>query len=514
MMNEIPGLLEQGVRRAARRLALQRAFRAGLAAGTVVLAALAAATVATLVVPLSPVSIDVTLAAVGVVTALVTGLLMLVRPVEPITAARLLDLRGGLEERASTALEVGESGAVSTLARRLLDDAASHVEAINLRAVFPWRLPRWAWVMPALVLFLLLWPSTLRGIAIPGTPAHRTQQAIKREGTRLEQFARSLQSRARSQRVPQTRRVAPQVRDLGVRMQQERLERAEALARIGELSRQIEEARREIDGRLRSQAPQREGAVPQELFRRQALQQQVRQLRELTTRLRQNPEAASTDALQRLGEITQSGEGDQPAQVRRQLERAREQLQQGNAAGAGESLGEALRELEGLESMLADAEGLRSAQQQLERSQRAIASGSAGRREGDAAEDQSQSQGRPDAPGENAPEREPGADALPPEGPHEGTTPGQGRVREKMGEPTPRLEATRTPERLRGAQSEGPVSSAEVVGGGRQGAARRQAGAVSPAIVAQADRAMENARTPGRYRALVRRYFERLAKLR
>lgn len=514
MMNEIPGPLEQGVRRAARRLALQRAFHAGLAAGTVVLAALAAATVATLVVPLSPVSIEVTLAAVGVVTALVTGLLMLVRPVEPITAARLLDLRGGLEERASTALEVGESGAVSTLARRLLDDAASHVEAINLRAVFPWRLPRWAWVMPALVLFLLLWPSTLRGIAIPGTPAHRTQQAIKREGTRLEQFARSLQSRARSQRVPQTRRVAPQVRDLGVRMQQERLERAEALARIGELSRQIEEARREIDGRLRSQAPQREGAVPQELFRRQALQQQVRQLRELTTRLRQNPEAASTDALQRLGEITQSGEGDQPAQVRRQLERAREQLQQGNTAGAGESLGEALRELEGLESMLADAEGLRSAQQQLERSQRAIASGSAGRREGDAAEDQSQSQGRPDAPGENAPEREPGADALPPEGPHEGTTPGQGRVREKVGEPTPRLEATRTPERLRGAQSEGPVSSAEVVGGGRQGAARRQAGAVSPAIVAQADRAMENARTPGRYRALVRRYFERLAKLR
>lgn len=514
MMNEIPGPLEQGVRRAARRLALQRAFHAGLAAGTVVLAALAAATVATLVVPLSPVSIEVTLAAVGVVTALVTGLLMLVRPVEPITAARLLDLRGGLEERASTALEVGESGAVSTLARRLLDDAASHVEAINLRAVFPWRLPRWAWVMPALVLFLLLWPSTLRGIAIPGTPAHRTQQAIKREGTRLEQFARSLQSRARSQRVPQTRRVAPQVRDLGVRMQQERLERAEALARIGELSRQIEEARREIDGRLRSQAPQREGAVPQELFRRQALQQQVRQLRELTTRLRQNPEAASTDALQRLGEITQSGEGDQPAQVRRQLERAREQLQQGNTAGAGESLGEALRELEGLESMLADAEGLRSAQQQLERSQRAIASGSAGRREGDAAEDQSQSQGRPDAPGENAPEREPGADALPPEGPHEGTTPGQGRVREKVGEPTPRLEATRTPERLRGAQSEGPVSFAEVVGGGRQGAARRQAGAVSPAIVAQADRAMENARTPGRYRALVRRYFERLANLR
>jgi hypothetical protein len=37
---------------------------------------------------------------------------------------------------------------------------------------------------------------------------------------------------------------------------------------------------------------------------------------------------------------------------------------------------------------------------------------------------------------------------------------------------------------------------------------------VSPSIVAQADRAMEKARTPAKYRGLVRRYFERLAKLR
>ncbi|HEU4798455.1 MAG TPA: hypothetical protein VFT63_05970, partial [bacterium] len=104
MMNEIPELLEQGVRRAAGRLALQRAFHAGLAAGTVFAAALAAAAVATLVLPFSPVSVGVALMATSSVIALVTGLLTLVRPVAPIAAARLLDLRGGLEERASTAL--------------------------------------------------------------------------------------------------------------------------------------------------------------------------------------------------------------------------------------------------------------------------------------------------------------------------------------------------------------------------------------------------------------------------
>lgn len=514
MMHEIPWILEHRIRRAARRLALQRALRAGSAAGAIFAAALVLAALATLVLPLSTVSSSVTVWTTLSVIVLVTALVVILRPVSLMSAARLLDVHGRLEERASTALEVGARGTDSLLAQRLLDDATTRVESTNLRSVLPWRLPRWAWTLPAFLLLALLLPPAFQGRAIPGSPADRTQQAIQREGSRLERFARSLQSRARSQRIPQTRRVAPQIRDLGVRLQQERLERAEALARIGELSRQIEEARREVDGRLRSQAQTREGTLPQDLFRRQALQQQVRQLRELTTRLRQNPDTASADALQRLGEITQSGEGDQPAQVRRQLERAREQLQQGNASGASEALGEALRELEGLESMLADAEGLRGAQQQLEQSQRAIASGNAGPRETETAEDPNAPPGSPDAPGENAPERQPGAEAAPPEGPHEGTTAGQGRAREKMGDPTSRLEATRRPERLRGAQSEGPVSSAEVVGGGRQSTARRQAQAASPTIVAQADRAMESARTPGRYRALVRRYFERLAKLR
>ena len=83
-----------------------------------------------------------------------------------------------------------------------------------------------------------------------------------------------------------------------------------------------------------------------------------------------------------------------------------------------------------------------------------------------------------------------------------------------MGDVSPRLEATRSPDRLRGTQSEGPVSSAEVQGASRPGISRVEARPVAPTIVAQADRAMESARTPGRYRGLVRRYFERLARLR
>jgi len=513
-MTVLPDALRHLVGRAARRLTWHRALRGGLLAGGIVLAAIVGAALLSMIVPLDLVPLTTAAGAAVAAIVVVSGLLILLRPTDGLAAARLLDIRAGLEERMSTAFEVGPRARHSALGARLLADAAVRAESIDLRATFPWKFPRSVYVIAALILTLALWPSTLRGLTVPGTAARRTQQAIRQEGGRLEQFARALQSRTRSQRMPQTRRVAPQMRDLGARLQQERLDRAEALARIAELSRQIEEARRELSNRLDAQRPgPREGGVPDDLLRRQALEQQIRQLRELTSRLRQNPEAVSPDALQHLGEITQEGQGDQPAQVRNRLDRAREQLERGDASGAGESLAEALRELEGLESMLADAEGLQSAQQQLERSRQGIATG--GRTPArEFAEDPSRPQERGGAPGERALTEEPGAEGRPPEGPHEGTTPGRGRVQEKMGEPSPRLEARRTPDRLRGAQSEGAVRSAEVHGAGRPGSSRVGVRQVSPTIVAQADRAMEAARTPGRYRALVRRYFERLARLR
>ncbi|HEU5299032.1 MAG TPA: hypothetical protein VFW08_06000 [bacterium] len=513
-MDEASTLLHRQVRRAARRLSWQRAFSAGLLAGAAVLAGVAAAALAAVIIPLDPVPPAVAASAALLAVAAVSALVAWARPVGLLTAACLLDARAGLEERASTALEVSGRAQRGLLSARLVDDAARRAGAVDLRTAFPWRAPRTMYVMAALMALLLVWPTTLRGFAIPGTPAHRTREAIRREGGRLEQFARALQSRTRGQRMPQSRRVAPEIRDLGDRLRQERIDRAEALSRIAELSRRIEEARREIDGRLGPQRPQDGAAAPpQDQLRRQALQQQIRQLRELTNRLQQSPQTATPDALQRLGEITREGEGDQPAQARRNLEQAREQLERGNVPGASQSLEQALRELEGLESMLADREGLRSAQRQLERSQQAIGSPGGERAGAEPSGDPSDAQDALEGPGDQRPSQDPGADALPPQGPNEGTTPGQGRPDEKMGQASPRLDADRTTERVRGAQSEGPVSSAEVQGAGRRGTARTGTQAVAPTIVAEADRAMESARTPGRYRALVRRYFQRLARL-
>ena len=504
------------VGRAARRLQLRAALGLAVRAAIWMLAALVAVSAAGVILPVSVVSPWIALLAGGVVALVAVGTVLLTRP-DLVAAARALDLTLRLDERTSTAVELGLAGRAPTvLGARVMADASAHLYAVDLRESIPLRIPRGAWWIPVLIAVLALWPVLAGGLSLPGTPAHRAQQAIRREGARLEQFAQALQSHARANRLPLTRRAAPQLRDLGVRLQQERVDRASALARISELSRQLESARQQIDQRLDEMGrPKSSPALPSELLRRQALQRQIKQLQELTSRLGQDPGTVSKDVLDRLAALTQEGEGTHPAQVRQQLQQARQQLDRGETGQAGESLARALRMMEGMERLLADREGLDTAQEQLEQSRTAIASGVPGPRAGEQGEsppDQSQD---PAGPGDREIASQPGSASPPPsEGPREGSTPGSGRVDDKLGPATPRLQVERIPQRVRGVQGEGEVSTSEVIGAGRPGPARTLPQAVTPTLVARVDRALERAHIPAQYRAMVRRYFERLAELR
>jgi hypothetical protein len=304
------------------------------------------------------------------------------------------------------------------------------------------------------------------------------------------------------------------MRDLGSALQR-RADRPEALARVSELARQAEAIRQQISERLRASGPTvpPAGTVPEDLFRREAVQRQLRQLRELASRLN-DPQASRRDLLNRLGQITREGEGTQPAEVQRQLRQAREQLERGGVASAGESLTQALHELEGLDALLADQEGITRAQQQLEQSRETIARG--GQPSDRASEEQQpgDESARP-APGQNRPQQDESADgARPPQGPNQGVTPGTGQVTEKLGAPTSRLQAQKNRERVTGTQREGEVTASEVTGAGRQNASRIGRLENQPALARQVDEYMERARIPARYRALIRAYFQRLAHLR
>lgn len=508
-------VLARVVQDAAWRLTALRAVQIGSRVAVWMTAALLAVSAASLVVPVSPVYPWRAAAAAVIAATVAAGIVTLAHRMPPLSAARVLDRTLHLEERTSTAVElVSSPQALSALGPRVIADAAAHVRQIDLRQTIPVRPPRLVVWIPGLIAVLAAWPMIITGVTVPGTPAHRVQQAIRREGARLDRFARQLQARARVERLPMTRRAAPEVRDLGVRLHQNRLDRADALSQIGDLSRQLDAARRKIDQRLEDAGrPQASVALPSDLLRRQTVQQQIRQLQELTSRLRHD-RSVSKETLERIGAITQEGEGTNPAQVREQLQRAQRQLQAGDAAGASESLTQALRMLENLEGLQADREGLESARQELERSRAAIASAAPGPprdEQGNSSADQAQ---QAVGPGQRPVDLQVGTDSTPPPpGPHEGSAPGVGRVDEKLGSASPRLQAQPTPRRIRGAQSEGETGTSEILGAGRPGTARTRPEAVAVTVLARVDRALERARIPAQYRLIVLRYFQQLAQL-
>lgn len=509
-------LLLDLVRPLAARMTVVRALHVGARTLFAAMAALMAVEIANLVVPLAPVSVATALTLSAAAGVLLTVIAAFLQRVDVLTASRVLDLRMGLEERTSTAVEIALGRLpLTTMGRRVIDDASRRVAAVRRADAVPLRVPRDAVLAAVLVLMLALWTAWLQGVTLPGTPARRTTDVIRREGRRLEQFAQSLQSRARTNRAVQTRRFAGQMRDVGLGLQDRRLDRATALGRVSELGRQAEEIRREIGDRLRASRPPsaQTARPPDELFRRDAVAQQIRQLRELASRL-DDASSSRQDLLNRLGQITQEGGGDQPADVQRRLQQVREQIERGDTGGAGQSLNQALRDLEGLEGLLADEEGLRNAQEQLNQSRARIAGGSP-------SEDTSSEAASPDeagrpGPGPLRPRPDSSSpDSSPtPQGPNEGVTPGRGQGVEKLGAPTPRLQAPRTPQRVKGAQAEGDVSAADVAGAGRRTPSRVGTSATPPGWLRQVETYMERARIPARYRALIRSYFQRLAQLR
>src|SRR2546426_7513317 len=207
---------------AARRLRLDRALRVAVRAAVWTMTALVAISAAGVVVPVPAVSPWAAIMAAGAAALVAAGVIFLTRA-DLITAARTLDRALHLDERASTATELGLAPrALTSLGARVIADASARLRVVDLRQAIPLGLSRTVWWVPALFALLVVWPVLVGGLALPGTPAHRAQQMIRRGGSRLGQFARTLQSRARAERVPPNTRGAPQPPALCGRLAQER----------------------------------------------------------------------------------------------------------------------------------------------------------------------------------------------------------------------------------------------------------------------------------------------------
>ncbi len=501
-------------RAAAFRLTVREALRRGVQASAVALGIAASVSFIALIVPVG-IPLWWMLGAACVIGVLVTLLSAAFRPIRTRMASQLLDRHLALQERVSTALElISNPSATAPLQVRAVADAVRHLPGIDLRRVCPLIAVRELRVVLLLVGLVILANVGLRGLTFPGTPAREVARRIQEEGNRLAQVAQTLQMRARAERLPQTRRSTTRLQELGIRLQRDRLDRAGALARISDLAQQTDRARREIMTRLEQARPARrpETPVPPNALRQEALDRQIKQLRELSSRLNEDLSAADQQTRERLAAMMNAGQ-EGPDEVQQQLKQAREQLQRGNVPQAGQAVGEALRNLEALRALTGDEAGLEAVQRQLQQSAGNI--GSLGPQSApQTAERTLPEQTPPSAPGPLPPSPEGSEPAPPPQGPNRGVLPGYGEIADKLGAPSARLQGPKSPTKLHSEPGEGTMSRSEIVGAARPGISRVPVRLITPTAVSDADRYMERALIPAHYRSIVRRYFQRLVQLR
>lgn len=420
--------------------------------------------------------------------------------------AAALDRACGLEDRLLTWLSVVRGQATGRLVDHFLRDAEAAASTVRANAALPLSRPRLR-AVAALALASVLWEMAASGITLPGTPAHRVAEVVRREGRRLLAAGEAWEQRSRARGLLEPQRTAQALAATGERLTGPRASAATALRELRAVQEVIEAARRPFQSALqRAGVP--EGTEPWMLRPwAAAVDRELSRIASSVDEAQLPPQRA--EAIRRvLRALDASAPLPSGAPARRALEEATRRLGSGDTPGAREAARraqEALRELE----RLLEAEGALAAQQrEAEASSTHIANALQSGADPEAAVERPHTY--PAGPRDTT--RSSSRTPEDPEaqvwlGPEQGTQPGAGSVRDKLGPVSPRLPHERRPEVLRGQVAEGRVYTAQIVAPAAPARARTPLQRVPVRAVRQVDEALVRDRVPARYRDWVRRYF-------
>jgi hypothetical protein len=272
-----------------------------------------------------------------------------------IRADRTLKLR----ERLSTAYELSMSPKPHPLRPIVLQEAARAARSVNPLRVIPSTTPRtlrWTpFLLLAIVLVLvvdfgmLLPPSLIGGNARPSATLHEQGQQLERQGKRLE-------VEARRRGLERSIEAARRMQSLGQRLQNERVNEREAMARVNSLSEYV----RNLEDELKKMAVLEDvslAKVREVMVNQASVSSEVQRLLGMMGRGKLSPNEMR-NLQERLQSLGQQGMLDD------RLNEALNQLRDGDLEGAREALEDYLLQ----EQMAQDFEHLQRAERSLERS--------------------------------------------------------------------------------------------------------------------------------------------------
>jgi len=159
--------------------------------------------------------------------------------------ARWLDGRQHLQERLSTALELGREPKAGEWGTLLVDDAARKVTEVDVRRLLPFTLPRSSrWALPVLAL--------VAGLGF--VPEYRSQEFLERQreqesvreaGRNLSELTKRKLERRQPALEP-TRQAIKSVGELGDQLARHPVSRTEALRDLARLTDQVQQENREL----------------------------------------------------------------------------------------------------------------------------------------------------------------------------------------------------------------------------------------------------------------------------
>jgi hypothetical protein len=291
-------------------------------------------------------------------SAIVAAIVGLRSRADPMAVLIRADRALKLKERLSTAYELAKRPTAHPFKAIVLQEAARVARSVNPFRVIPTTTPRTLRWIPFVLLAMLLVFVVDFGGMLPASLVggdERPHPALYEQGQKIERLGRRLESEARRRGLERSLEAARRMQNLGLRLQNEKINDREALARVNSLSEYV----RNIEEELRKMAVLEDvniGKVREVMINQASVSNEVQRLLAMLGRGKLSP--SEMRALQeRLQSLGQQGYFDE------RLSEALSQLQEGDLAGAKELLENFLRQ----DQLAQDFEHLKRAERALER---------------------------------------------------------------------------------------------------------------------------------------------------
>jgi hypothetical protein len=301
------------------------------------------------------VEINLACMALCVLVAVVIGLRSRAEPMALLIRA---DRALRLKERLSTAYELATSPNSHPFRAIVLQEAARVARSVNPFRVIPATTPRtlrWTpFLLLAAILVLVVDFSVMLPASLVGGGHESPHPALYEQGQKLERLGKRLETEARRRGLERSLETARRMQNVGLRLQNEKVNEREALARVNSLSEYV----RNLEEELKKMAVLEDvniGKVREVMVNQANVTGEVQRLLGMLGRGKLSP-SEMRNLQERLQSLGQQGTMDE------RFNDALSQLREGDVEGAKESLENYLSQ----DQLAQDFEHLKRAERALE----------------------------------------------------------------------------------------------------------------------------------------------------